>query len=147
MDPLTVAATAVAATVMTKALEKTGEKLGEKVFDQSEKFLTSLRQKAPETASAIQKVPEEPLDYGQAVLEVHALAETDPELANTIQLLAERAAQDPSPRLTEAIREIAATFSSQQPTVQNMGKLAEGIGAVIQGGTVSIQNINVPYLK
>jgi Zn-dependent oligopeptidase len=143
MDPLTVAATAVAATVMTKALEKTGEKLGEKVFDQSEKFLTSLKRKAPETASAIQKVPEEPLDYGQAVLEVHALAETDSELAHAIQLLAESAAQDPNPRLTEAIREITTNLSSQQPTVQHMGKLAEKIGLVVQGGTVSIQNIDV----
>jgi hypothetical protein len=143
MDPLTVAATAVAATVMTKAFEKTGEKLGEKVFDQSEKFLTSLRRKSPETASAIQKMPQEPLDFGQAVLEVDALAKTDTELAAAIQGLAATAEQDPNPRLAEMVQIIISTLRSQQPTVQNMGKLAEKIGLVVQGGSVSIQNLNV----
>lgn len=143
MDPLTIAATAVAATVITKAFEKTGEKLGEKVFDQSEKFLTSLRRQSPETASAIQKAPQEPLDFGQAVLEVDALAKIDSELADTIQILAATAAQDPNPRLTEMVQTIISTLKSQQPTVQNMGKLAEKIGLVVQGGSVSIQNLNV----
>ena len=143
MDPLTIAATAVAATVMTKALEKTGEKLGEKVFDQSEKFLTSLKRKSPETALAIQKTPQEPLNFGQAVLEVDALARTDTELANEIQLLASTAEQDPDPRLAEAVQSIINTLKSQQPTVQNMGKLAEKIGLVVQGGSVSIQNLSV----
>jgi len=143
MDPLTVAATAVAATVITKAFEKTGEKLGEKVFDQSEKFLTSLRHQSPETASAIQKAPQEPLDFGQAVLEVDALAKTDSELADAIQILAATAEQDPNPRLAEMVQTIISTLKSQQPTVQNMGKLAEKIGLVVQGGSVSIQNLNV----
>jgi hypothetical protein len=143
MDPLTVAATAVAATVMTKAFEKTGEKLGEKVFDQSEKFLTSLRRKSPETASAIQKIPHEPLDFGQAVLEVDVLAKTDAELAAAIQVLAATAKQDPNPRLAEMVQVIISTLRSQQPTVQNIGKLAEKIGLVVQGGSVSIQNLNV----
>ena len=143
MDPLTIAATAVAATMMTKAFEKTGEKLGEKVFDQSEKFLTSLRIKSPETASAIQKVPQEPLDFGQAVLEVDALAKTDSELAKTIQVLAATVEQDPNLKLAKIVQEIITTLKSQQPTVQNMGKLAEKIGLVVQGGSVSIQNLNV----
>jgi hypothetical protein len=143
MDPLTVAATAIAATVMTKALEKTGEKLGEKVFDQSEKFLDSLKLRSPSTASAIQKASEEPLDYGLAVLEIEALAKTDNELANTIQVLAEVAEEDPNPKLTEIVQEIVNSIKSQQPTTQNMGKLAEKIGIVVQGGTVSIQNIDV----
>ena len=143
MDPLTIAATAVAATMMTKAFEKTGEKLGEKVFDQSEKFLTSLRIKSPETASAIQKVPQEPLDFGQAVLKVDALAKTDSELAKTIQVLAATVEQDPNLKLAKIVQEIITTLKSQQPTVQNMGKLAEKIGLVVQGGSVSIQNLNV----
>jgi DUF1680 family protein len=143
MDPLTVAATAVAATVMTKAFEKTGEKLGEKVFDQSEKFLTSLRRRSPETASAIQKMPQKPLNFGQAILEVDALAKTDADLAAAMQVLAATAEQDPNPRLAEMIQVIISTLRSQQPTVQNMGKLAEKIGLVVQGGRVSIQNLNV----
>ena len=143
VDPLTVAATAVATTVMKKAFEKTGEKLGEKVFGQSEKFLSSLRHKSPETASAIQKVPEQPLDFGQAVLEVDALAKTDSELADIIQILAIAAEQDSNPKLAEMVQTIISTLKSQQPTVQNIGKLAEKIGLVVQGGSVSIQNLNV----
>jgi len=143
MDPLTMAATAIAATIMTKAFEKTGEKLGEKVFDQSEKFLTPLRCKSPETASAIEKAPEEPLDYGQAVFEVNALAKVDPEMASTLQVFAEVVEQDSNKKLAEIIQEIITTFKSQQPTVQNLGKLAEKIGLVVQGGNVSIQRIDV----
>jgi len=47
MEPLTLAATAIAATIITKVWEKTGEKLGEKLFDESEKFLASLGKKSP----------------------------------------------------------------------------------------------------
>ncbi len=43
MDPLTGAAIAVGSIIATKALEKTGEKVGEKVWQQTEKFLTSLK--------------------------------------------------------------------------------------------------------
>ena len=143
MDPLTVAATAIAATVMTKALEKTGEKLGEKVFVQSEKFLDSLRLLSPSTASAIQKAPKEPLDYGLAVMEIEALAKTDTELADIIQILAEVVEEDSNPKLTEIVQEIVSAINFQQPTTQNVGKLAEKIGLVVQGGTVSIQNIDV----
>jgi dephospho-CoA kinase len=143
MDPLTVAATAIAATVMTKALEKTGEKLGEKVFDQSEKFLNLLRLRSPSTASAIQKASEEALDYGLAVLEVEALAKADTELANTIQILVEVAEEDPNTKLTEIVQEIVNAIKFQQLTTPITGKLAEKIGLVVQGGTVSIQNIDV----
>lgn len=58
MDPLTLAATAIAATIMTKFWEKTGEKLGEKVFIESERFLGTLRKKSPETVTATEKAPE-----------------------------------------------------------------------------------------
>ena len=143
MDPFTMAATAIAATVMTKALEKTGEKLGEKVFDQSERFLDSLRLRSPSTASAIQMSPEEPLNYGLAALEIEALAKTDSELADTIQILAEVVEEDSNPKLTEIVHKIVHAIKSQQPSTHNMGKLAEEIGLVVQGGTVSIQNINV----
>ncbi|MCZ8040642.1 MAG: hypothetical protein O9276_21705 [Microcystis sp. LE17-20A] len=42
MDPLTGAAIAVGSIIATKALEKTGEKVGEKVWQQTEKFGSSL---------------------------------------------------------------------------------------------------------
>ena len=143
MDPLTLAATAIAATIMTKFWEKTGEKLGEKVFTESEKFLGALKTKSPETVTAIEKAPEQPLDYGQAVIEVQALAERDLEIAEAIQALALAVEQEPNPKVTDIAQEIINALKTQQPTVQNAGKLAEKIGLVVQGGNVSIQNLNV----
>lgn len=143
MDPLTLAATAIAATIMTKFWEKTGEKLGEKVFTESEKFLGALKKRSPETATAIEKAPEQPLDYGQAVLEVQTLAERDFEIAEVIQALVLAAEEEPNAKLTSITQEIINALRNQQPTVQNAGKLAEKIGIVVQGGSVSIQNIDV----
>jgi hypothetical protein len=102
-----------------------------------------LRLRSPSTASAIQKASEEPLDYALAVLEVEALAKADTELANTIQILVEVAEEDPSTKLTEIVQEIVNASKFQQPTTPITGKLAEKIGLVVQGGTVSIQNIDV----
>lgn len=144
MEPLILAATAVATTILTKAFEKTGEKLGEGVVEQSSKFLSSLRHKSPNTASAIELASKQPLDYGQAVLEVNALAKVDPEVARETEVLAQLASQDADPRLEQAIQEIVKTLKSQPPTIQVMGKLAEKIGLVVQqGGTVSIQNFHM----
>jgi hypothetical protein len=143
MDPLTLAATAIAATIMTKFWEKTGEKLGEKVFTESEKFLGALNKKSPETVTAIEKSSEQPLDYGQAVLEVQALAARDSEIAEAIQSLVLVAEEESNVRLRNIAQEIINALGNQQPTVQNAGKLAEKIGVIVQGGSVSIQNIDV----
>ena len=144
MDPLTLAATAIAATIMTKAFEKTGEKLGEAVIGQSGKFLSSLKRKSPETANAIELAQEEPLNYGLAVLELDAIAKKDLDLASEVQTLASLAISEPNPRLHEVIQEIISTLKSQQPTVHNFGKLAEKIGLVVQpGGRVSIQTFHM----
>jgi phosphoenolpyruvate-protein kinase (PTS system EI component) len=138
MDPLTLAATAIAATIMTKFWEKTGEKLGEKVFSESEKFLRALKTKAPETGIAIEKASEQPLDYGQAVLEVQALAVRDSEIAEAIQSLVLVAEEEPNVRLRNIAQEIINALRNQQPTVQNAGKLAEKIGVIVQGGSVNL---------
>ncbi len=143
MEPLVLAATAIVTTIATKFFEKTGEQLSEEVFEKSEQFLTNLKQKAPETASAIAKVPQEPLDYGQAVLEVNALAQSDPELETELKRLVAAVQQDPSPTLQQLLQDVNETLKNQQPTVQNVGKLAEKIGMVVQGGSVSIQTLNV----
>ncbi len=143
MDSLTLAATAVAATIMTKFWEKTGEKLGEKVFTEAENFLTSLKKRSPETASAIEKGTTESLDYSQVVLEVTALTETDIEIATATRTLAVIATDESNQELTEKVQAILETLSSQKQTSQNLNKLAEKIGLVAYGGTISIQTLNV----
>jgi hypothetical protein len=37
---------------------------------------TYLKQLSPDTVTAIEKAPEQPLDYGQAILEVESVAKT-----------------------------------------------------------------------
>ena len=143
MDPLTMAATAIAATIMTKFWEKTGEKLSEELFEKSEQFYKSLKNKAPETASAIEKIPQAPAEYGQTVLEVKAIAESDVELVEEMQTLATTAQQEPNETLQQVIREILYSLQNQQPSVQNLGKVADKIGLLVQGGTVNIQNFSV----
>jgi len=144
MEPLTLAATAIAATVMTKFWEKTGEKLGERVFSESENFLKTLGQKAPETSTAIAKVPEAPLDYGQAVIDVEALMLQDSDVAESAKAIAAAVAESPNVKLTALIQEILAQLQAKQNASTPQGKLADKIGNVaLDGGTVSIQTQNL----
>lgn len=50
MEPLTLAATAIAATIMTKFWEKTGEQLSEELFETGEALFKALKQRAPQAA-------------------------------------------------------------------------------------------------
>jgi len=143
MDPLILATTAIATTLATKFGEKTGEQLSETVFEKTGQFLANLKRKAPKTASALEKTPQEPLDYGQAILEVHEVAQTDPDLATALKTLAAAAQQDPNPTLQQLLQDLNTSLKNQPPTVENIGKLAEKIGLVVQGGSVSIQTLNV----
>ena len=143
MDPLTLAATAIAATVMTKFWEKTGEKLGEKVFIESNNFLSSLSKRSPEIATAIEQLPKQPLDYGQAVLEVEVLARKDVEISESMKTLVQAVIADPNADLTAKIQEIIKTLKTQEPTLQNLEKLADKIGLVVYGGNITIENLNV----
>ncbi|MEM8641854.1 MAG: hypothetical protein AAGG51_24015 [Cyanobacteria bacterium P01_G01_bin.54] len=143
MEPLTLAATAIAATIMTKFWEKTGEQLSEELFEKSEAFYNALKQKAPKAALAIEQVPQAPLDYGKMVLEVDAIAQQDAAIAHEIQHLAKLAEQEPNQQLKDVIAEILKVTQGQQPTVQNMSKIADKIGLLVQSGTVNIENFSV----
>lgn len=143
MEPITLAATAIAATVMTKFWERTGEKLSEELFERSENFYESLKQKSPETALAIERSPQSPLDYGRAVLEVNAIAEQDISLLKEMEVLAMAAQQEPNDTVQQKIQDIITMLQNQTPTVQNVGKIADKVGLLVQGGTVNIQNISV----
>lgn len=146
MDPLSLAtAIAVATTVVTKALEKTGEKLGERAFELSERFLKSLRGKSPSTALAIEKASQEPLDYGQAALEISALARTDSTFADTIQALAAVAEEEENTKLSGTIQEIKETLNFQQPVSQDVTKVIAEKIAVFNQGNVQKQTNNITF--
>jgi hypothetical protein len=127
MDPLTGAAIAVSLIIATKALEKTGEKVGETVWEQTGKFLTSLKQVSPDTVTAIEKVPEQPLDYGQAVLDVESAAKTSPELSQIMTKLVNIVEAEPLPNLRDILNDIAKALQSQSSGQKTYIKTIEKI--------------------
>ena len=129
MEPLTTAAIAIGSIIATKALEKTGEKVGETLWDKTGKFLVTLKKHSSHTVAAIEKAPEQPLDYGKAVLEVESAAKANPEVAQAAQELAAAAKAEPNPKLAEIL------------AMPNLEKLADKIGQVVMpGGTGNIKN-------
>jgi hypothetical protein len=107
--------------------------VAEKVWEQTEKFLTSLKQASPDTVTAIEKAPEQPLDYGQAILEVESVAKTSPELSQIITELVKAIEAEPS--LQRILVNNTLKSQSQQASVINNQKLADSIKNVFQGNT------------
>jgi hypothetical protein len=130
MEPLTTGAIAVATVLATKALEKIGENIGDTLSQKTQQFSELLKQRLPGTFAAIEQAPKQPLNYGQAVLEIETAAKTDPNINQSIQELvaAAKAAQNPK------IADILAT--------PNLEKLADKIGMVVMsGGTGTINTM------
>jgi hypothetical protein len=132
MEPLTTGAIAVATVLATKALEKIGENIGDTLSHKTQQFLELLKQQLPGTFAAIEQAPAQPLNYGQAVLEIETAAKTDTNISQAIQELvaAAKAAQNPK------IADILAT--------PNLEKLADKIGMVVMSGaTGTINTMNL----
>jgi hypothetical protein len=142
MEPITTLSAAIATMIVQKALEKAGEKLGEQVAQQSAKLLATLKIKSPQTASAIESALEQPLNYRQTIIEVEALVQEDPEFAKAVRELAAVASKEADIRLSAPIRELVGSIKEQDLSTQNLGRLADKIGVVSQGGLVSIQSLN-----
>ena len=97
---------ALGSVIATKALEKTGEKVGEALWDKTDKFLVTLKKQSPHTVAAIEKAPEQPLDYGKAVLEVESAAKANPEVAQAMEELLAAAKAEPNPKLADKIGQV-----------------------------------------
>ncbi|MBD2726360.1 hypothetical protein H6G96_08475 [Nostoc sp. FACHB-892] len=111
---LETAAIAVGTIIATKALEKTTEKVTENLLDKTGKFLVTLKKHSPQTVVAIEKAPEQPLDYGKAVLEVESAAKANPEVAQAAQELALLTENNPPSNLAEILKEIKAAVEKSQ---------------------------------
>ena len=131
MEPVELTAAAIGTLFFTKALEKTGEKLGEEAFKQGGKLLQLLKRKSPETASAIEKVVQNPELAEQQGYDVEVLVEKVEEAAKA------------DPEVAAALRDWTNVVQSQGSTIQNFTKLAEKIGMVVQGGQVKIDTLSV----
>jgi len=144
MEPLTTAAIAIGSVVATKALEKTGEKVGETLWQQADNFLNSLRNESPDTVTAIEKAPEQPLDYGKAVLEIEAAAKANPEVAQRMQELVATAETEPLPNLEAILNQIANALkyqpSEQKTYINTIEKLVNFANRDIH---IAQQNITI----
>jgi ABC-type transporter Mla subunit MlaD len=114
MEPLTTGAIAVATVLATKALEKIGENIGDTLSHKTQQFLELLKQRLPGTFAAIEQAPEQPLNYGQAVLDIETAAKTDPNISQVIQELTQLAETNPPKNLAEILKEIQAAFANSQ---------------------------------
>lgn len=139
MEPVSsLTAAAIATLVITKAFEKVGEKLGEEVFTEGGKLTQVIRLHSPQTGSAIELAQQQPLNYGEAVLEqVEADAKTHPEIAAAVEQVAATAKADP--KFPPAVQKLEEAIKSQTTTIHNYGKIAEALPnlkAVFQGSTI-----------
>ncbi|UKO97521.1 hypothetical protein [Nostoc sp. UHCC 0870] len=139
---LTAVGTAIATIVLTKALEKTGEKLGEAALEKSNELIAKLRQKnkLPLLANTPEGNAQEALDYGKAVLELKAAADTDTEIAQSVREVEATINQDQS-QSAEEIQKLAAEIQAQPAIVNNFAKLAERIQA--EKGAMVAQQITI----
>ncbi|MBO1350372.1 MAG: hypothetical protein EBE86_024705 [Hormoscilla sp. GUM202] len=118
MDPLIAATVALGTVVGTKVLEKTGEKVGDAVWDKGAQFLDSLKLVSPDTVRAIEQAPEQPLNYGKAVLEIESVAKANSEIARRMEELAAAGKANHHPKFDEVIEEIEAALNSQRSQVE-----------------------------
>lgn len=123
MEPLTTAAIAIGTVIATKTTENVADVL----WDKTGKFLVMLKKQSPHTVTAIEKAPEQPLDYGKAVVEVESAAKANPELAEAAQELALLTEKNPPSNLAEILKEIKAAVEKSQQSypstfIQNIEK-------------------------
>jgi hypothetical protein len=131
MEPLTTVAIAVATLLATKALEKIGENIGDTLTHKTQQFSELLKQRLPGTFAAIEQAPEQPLNYGEAVLEIETAAKTDPNISQVIQELVAAAKAEQNPKIADIL------------ATPNLEKLADKIGMVVMsGGTGTINTMN-----
>jgi len=153
MDPLTVLTTsaiALATGVIMKVLEKSGENIGESLHDKTYNFIRTLKNQSPDTVTAIEKVPDQPLDYGKAILAVVTAVKNDADLANILQELVIAVQENEDQKIAEKINEelskIAEVLKNQNNsgavynnTIEKLVNLAQGNGNInIQNQTINL---------
>ncbi len=116
--------------VAAKVPDKAADKILDQLWDRGQNLLSQLKHKAPQTAAAIEQAQTTPLNCQQTIVDVEAIAQTDAEVAEAVKAVEATLREHP-----ELQQKIATEIQSQPTIIQNNAKLAEKIGAVIQGGT------------
>ncbi|BCL35911.1 hypothetical protein [Nostoc sp. MS1] len=135
---LTAVATAIANVLWTKAQEKIGENIGDVLWTAPSKLIELLRQK--DKAPSLTSNEPQPLDYGQAVLELKAAVDKDPEIAQAV-VDVETAVNSTHSEAAKEIKNKADEIKSQPSVVNNFAKLAEEIKA--EKGAMVAQQIKI----
>ena len=98
MKSTSLTAAAIATLVTTKVVEKTGGFFNTNAREQGDKLLHLLKERFPTTATEIEMTEQEPLNGDQAVYieqQVAAAAKVDPEIAQTVQSIANAVTSQP----------------------------------------------------
>jgi LPS O-antigen subunit length determinant protein (WzzB/FepE family) len=148
MEPitLTTVVTAIATIFLTKVIEKPGENLGQLLWDKTQNLMVKLKgTSSQKVAGLLEGSPEQPLNIGEAVLEIKALAEANPELAEAIQEVEAEANKESNAefqqKLQQKLQEIQEEtnqLNNQQLVIQNLTKLAEKINNLNQAQSITI---------
>lgn len=130
MDPLTILI-AVAGIVATGALSKAGENIADNVLSKAKQLLSRIEDELPQIATAIKNAEKHPIDYGQAYLEIEAVAKSDPEMQNLLQEMKEEALNNQ--KVEQVVENELNRSSSKLETV-----IEDWQGINIKGGINSI---------
>ncbi len=147
MEPvtLTTAATAIATIFFTKVIEKPGENLGQLLWDKTQNLVLRLKGKSDKIAGLLEVNQQQPLDYGEAVLELKALADRNPELAQAIKEVEAEANKESNPEFKQKLQEVkeeADKLEGKEPIIQNLAKLADKINNLNQAQQITIHQNN-----
>jgi hypothetical protein len=132
--------------LVSKPLEKIGDKLyeniGDVIWTQVGKLITKLREKklVPRLIEAVEANEPQPLDYGQAVLELTEAAKKDPEIAQAV-LDVEAAVNNDQSETAKKILAKAEEIKNQPSVINNFAQLAEEIKA--EKGSMVAQQITI----
>ncbi|NEO48435.1 MAG: hypothetical protein F6K55_31740 [Moorea sp. SIO4A3] len=145
MELLTTAGLAIATVLATKPLEKIGENIGQVIWDTPKRlFLESFRKQSPETVMAIEKAPEQPLDYAEVVLELEAAAKQNPEVAQAMEHLVTTVDAEALPNLEQILQEITKALESHQAKRDNYKiEKVDNQGNFVQGNISNKENTNI----
>lgn len=138
---LNTTAISLGSVIATKAYDKAGDAVVNTVFDKAKKFLQSLRKQSPEIVAAIEQADEQPLEYGQAVLEIEAAARSNSEVAEAMQELSAAAKAQPPSSLDEILQKIMESIESKSSKIENYEKIAKEIKA--EKGAMVAQKIEI----
>jgi|ERR671932_456211 hypothetical protein len=129
MEPVSLTTAAIATLVLTQAFEKTGEMLGEEVVKAGGRLTGLLKNKFPTTASFIELAKQEPLDYGQTLLEkIQVATKLDSEVTQAVQEVEAAALADP--QFPQAVRAVEDAVKFQPSTVSDYGNLAQELSNI-----------------